>query len=150
MKKLMLIIDLVLLLQTGCSSSLQSPSAASKPTETPAPPLAESIEDILGYWQIGSGDVAVFFQFDESGDFRSAQRLVSNLQESPQQTGQFSLEGGILTISTSDESPYCAAQEGTYEVHLLEQGQISFSMIEDQCLIRNDYWMRSTLSPISP
>ena len=143
-------IALVLLLMSGCSTLAPSDTPTIAPTETPAPILATSADDIIGIWQLGFGDHAVFYQFDEDGTFQTAQRVVTNLQDSPQQLGQFTLEGGTLILVNSVESPYCAGQNGTYEVYLLEGGQISFLEREDPCTFRAEYWMRGSLEPLSP
>ena len=150
MKKSMMILMGLGLLLAGCSALAPSPTATPAPTETPVPVLATSAEDILGIWQLGSGDVAVFFQFAQDGTYQTAQRVVTNLQDSPQQMGQFSIEDGLLTLVTSDESPYCAGQSGTYEVHLLDQDQISLFHREDPCTIRSEYWVGSGIQRVSP
>ena len=139
-----------LLLLSACATSTPSPTPTPTPTETPAPVLATSADDIIGVWQFGSGDTAIFHQFDEDGTFRTAQRAVANLQDNPQQLGQFTLEDGTLTLVASDESPLCAGQNSAYEVHLLEGGQISFIQREDQCTIRAEYWMGDGLERLSP
>jgi hypothetical protein len=138
-----------LLFLSGCATFASSPTATPAPTEPPVPVLVTSVNDIIGVWQLGSGDHAVFFQFDVDGTFRTAQRVVSNLQDNPQQLGQFTLEEGLMTLINSDESPYCAGQNGTYEVYQSEQGQISFVQHEDPCFFRADYWMRGILDPLS-
>ena len=137
------------LILSGCATLAPSPTATPAPTETSVPVLAKSAADIIGIWQLGSGDLAVFFQFNEDGTYRTAQRVVTNLRDSPQQLGQFTLEGGLLTLATSDESPLCAGQTGTYEVRLLEQGRISFFLREDQCNLRAGSSYPS-LEPLSP
>jgi hypothetical protein len=139
-----------LLLLSGCDTFAPSPTATAAPTETPAPILATSADDIIGMWQFGSGDNAIFHQFDEDGTYRTAQRVLTNLQGSPQQLGEFTLEAGLLTLVTSDESPACAGQSGTYEVQLLEGGRISFILLEDQCTTRSGYWMGAGLESVSP
>ena len=139
-----------LMLLSGCGTATPDPTATPLPTETPAPILAMSADDIIGIWQLGIGDHATFFQFDEDGTYRGAQRVLTNLQDSQQQLGQFTLEAGLLTLVTSDESPLCAGQSGTYEVLLLEGGQISFTLKEDPCTIRTEYWMRGGWDPVSP
>ena len=139
-----------LLLLSGCATPAPSPTATLAPTETSVPVLATSVDDIIGIWQWGNGNHAVFFQFDEDGTYRTAQRVVTNLQDSTQQLGQFTLEGGLLTLVTSEESPLCAGQSGTYEVHLLEQGRISFFQHEDQCTIRTEKGGMVGLEPLSP
>ena len=151
MNKLMTaLMTLGLLLLSACATSTPSPTATPAPTETPTSVLATSVDDIIGVWQFGSGDTAIFHQFDEDGTYRTAQRVVTNLQDSPQQLGEFTLEGGSLILVASDDSPACAGQSGTYEVHLLEQDQISFLLQEDPCTMRTDYWMRGGWEPVSP
>ena len=151
MNKLMTaLMTLGLLLLSACATSTPPPTATPAPTETPTPVLATSVDDIIGIWQFGSGDTAIFHQFDKDGTYRTAQRVVTNLQDSPQQLGEFTLEGGSLILVASDESPACAGQSGTYEVQLLEGGRISFVLLEDQCATRSGYWMGAGLEPLSP
>jgi hypothetical protein len=140
---------LVLLLLTGCATLAPSPTTTPAPTETSVPTLATSDDDLIGIWQFGSGNFALFFQFDEDGTYRVAQRVVTNLQDSPNQLGQFMVEGGLLTLVTSDESVLCAGQTGTYEVHLLEQGRIDMVLQEDPCSLRAAA-IYSGLEPFSP
>ena len=125
-----------LLLMSGCATLAPSPTATAEPTETPMPVLATSINDVIGIWQLGSGNFALFFQFDEDGTYRVAQRIVTNLQDNPTQMGQFTLNEGLLTLVTSEESPLCAGQSGIYEVRLPEQGRIDFFLQEDPCTLR--------------
>ena len=120
------------------------PTATPAPTETPVPPLATSVDDVIGSWQWGTGGTILFFQFDEDGTYRQASRDVTNLQDNPQQLGQFMFEEGLLTLVSSDESPLCAGQSGTYEVRVLEQGQIGLFVREDECSLRGS----SNISPL--
>jgi hypothetical protein len=131
---------------TPTATPAPPPTATPAPTETPVPPLATSVDDVIGSWQWGTGGTIIFFQFDEDGTFVQARQDVTNLQDSPQQLGQFMFEGGLLTLVTSDESPLCAGQNGTYEVRLLEQGQIGLFLREDECSLRGS----STISPLVP
>ena len=128
---------------TACST------LASSPTVTSEPSLATSIEDVIGTWQLGSGPRSLFFQFNADGTYRMAQAAVSNLDDNPLHLGQFGLRDGLLTFTSSDDSPICAGQSGTYEVHLLEQGQIGLSLREDECGVRSGPNL-SPLEPISP
>lgn len=125
------------------------PTAAPAPTETPAPVLATSADDVIGAWQLGSGDLTVFFQFDGDGAFRTAQRVITNLQDSPQQFGQYTFEEGLLTLLPDEDSPLCPGQRGDFEVYLLEGGRISLIQGEDECALRvgSSY---SNLEPASP
>lgn len=150
MKKAIMILMGFGLLLSGCSAFTPSPTATPTPTETPVPVLATSAEDIIGVWQLGSGDFAIFFQFSEDGTYQTAQRVINNLQDNPQQLGKFSLEAGLLILVTSEESPYCAGQSGTYEVRLLDQDQISLFHREDPCTIRSEYWVGSGIQRVSP
>jgi len=49
------------LLLSGCSALAPSPTAPPAPTETPVPVLATSAENLIGVWQLGSGNFALFF-----------------------------------------------------------------------------------------
>ena len=141
-----------LLLLSGCTTLAPSPTATPAPTETPAPALATSADDVIGIWQaIGSyAGSSLFFQFDEDRTLRTAQRVVANLEDSPQMLGRFMLEGGLMTLVASDESPLCAGQSGAYEVRLLEQGRLGFSLREDQCGLRAHVWDGAIVEPLSP
>jgi hypothetical protein len=149
-KLIMLFMGLGLLFLLGCSTSAPSPTVTPSPTETPVPILATSVHEIIGVWQLGSGNHALYFEFNEDGTYRSAQRVVTNLQDSPQQLGQFAFEEGLLTFVTLDESPLCAGQTGTYDVLLLDQGRISLIQREDQCTIRTEKGGLIGLERLSP
>jgi hypothetical protein len=140
---------LVPLLLTGCATLAPSPTATPAPTETSVPILATSADDLIGIWQFGSGNFALFFQFEEDGNYKVAQRVATNLQDSPNQMGQFMVEGGLLTLVTSDESVLCAGDSGTYEVRLQEQGQIDLFLLEDSCSLRAAT-IYLGLEPLSP
>ena len=125
-----------LLFLSGCVTLSPSPTATPAPTDTPVPVLATSNDDIIGIWQLGSGTFSLFIQFNEDGTYRTAERVVTNLEDSPQDLGQFVLNAGLLTLNSSDESPLCEGRSGTFEVHLFEQGQIGLYLVEDQCVLR--------------
>lgn len=129
-------LSLGFLFLTGCVTLAPSPTATPEPIETPVLILATSVDDLIGIWQLGSGTFGLFFQFNEDGTYRVAQRVDTNLQDSPTQMGQFMLEGGLLTLVTGEESPLCASQTGTYVVHLMEQGRIDFVLQDDPCILR--------------
>ena len=141
-KTLTALMALGLLLLSGCATLAPSPTATHAPTDTPVPALATSADDVIGVWQrVGGYDgSSLFHQFDEDRTWRAAQRLVTNLEDSPQLLGRFTLEGGLITVVASDESPLCAGQSGTYEVRRLEQGRLGFSLVEDECGSRALVW----------
>ena len=120
---------------TSLLRSYKRPKAAA--AKTPAPALATRSDDVIGIWQwvAGFDGIPLFFQFDEDGTWRHAKRIVTNLEDSPVLIGSFMLEGGLMTIATSDESPLCAGQSGTYEARLLEQGRLDFSQRFDRISI---------------
>ena len=148
-KKITTLLVFGLIFLSACSTLASSPTVTSSPTETPEPSLATSKDDVIGTWQLGSGPRSIFFQFKADGTYRMAQATADNLNDNPLHLGQFVLEGGLLTFTSSDDSPICAGQSGTYEVRLLEQGQIGLSLIEDECSIRSGPNL-SPLDPISP
>ena len=104
--------------------------AGSQPTPTPVPPTpTPSIteEDLIGIWY-GYGPL----QFNEDGTYRNA-RAITWLETAPDDVGQFRLEGTTLTFISSNDSPNCRGQSGSYQVELTEQGQLQFVLIEDPC-----------------
>ena len=136
-----------LLLLSGCATRAPSP------TETPVPaPLAASADDVIGVWQEGDpdGSYSNFLQFGEDGTYRVSSGSLTNLEDGPQELGRFTLEGGLVTFVASDESLFCAGQSGTYEVRLLEQGRLSFSLREDPCSLRAVAGILSFVEPLSP
>jgi len=91
------------------------------------PKLASSTDDIAGTWQsnISSGD----FQLNEDGTWRS--QTGSGLVF----TGEFWFEGTQFFIQ---DSVGCDVGNpiGIYEVELLENGNLKFTVIEDECATR--------------
>jgi len=143
---------LELLLLSGCATRAPSPTETPAPSETPVPALATSAEDVIGIWQEGDrfSSYSNFLQFGEDGTYRVGSGTLTNLEDGPQELGQFTLEGGLVTFVASDESPLCAGQSGTYEVRLLEQGRLGFSLREDACSYRAVAGILSFVEPLSP
>ena len=127
----------------------EPPTATLAPTETPVPPLAMSVDDVIGRWSFGSGTTTQFFQFDEDGTFVMARGVATNLEDSPLYFGQFLFEEGLLTFMNSDDSAGCPGSNGTYEVRLLEQGRFALILVEDECSFRAGERF-SALVPLSP
>ena len=92
-----------------------------------------TVEDLTGIWEKMAA--SRYLQFNEDGTFRGASS-VTNLENAPSPLGQFRLEGTLLTFITSDESPDCAGQSGSYQVQLTEEGELQFVLEEDPCPVR--------------
>ena len=94
------------------------------------PKLASSAQDIAGTWQstISSGEV----QFNEDGTFRAQSAQGMDV------TFEFRFEGTRFFV-TDIPNGGCAqigAETGIYEVELLENGNLKFTAIEDECATR--------------
>ena len=87
-----------------------------------------TVEDFTGTWFLSSA--GLYVQFNEDGTFRAASS-VADLEDEPFDLGQFRLEGTLFTFTTSDESPLCAGQSGSYQVELTEEGELQFALEED-------------------
>ncbi len=115
-KKLATSIVIALFLLAGCAAS--------------GPKLASSAEDIAGTWQTNtySGEV----QINEDGTIRAEnpQSDVSN--------EEFWFEGTrfFLTGIGCTKEGY---ETGIYEIELLENGNLKFTTIEDDCVSRNRF-----------
>ncbi len=121
-----------LLLLSGCTP--QTPSITDK--------------DLIGTWKEQA--TPYYLQFNQDGTYSFAV-AIANLGDNPDfEVGQFRLEGELLTFVSSDESPDCASESGTYEVQLTEKGLLKFTLREDPCEIRANFYRRSTWQPVSP
>ncbi len=110
-------IAIALFLLAGCAAS--------------GPKLASSAEDIAGTWQskISIGEI----QYNEDGTWRS--QSGSGLVF----TGEFWFEG--TQFFTQNSVPCDVGNPiGIYEVELLENGNLKFIVIEDECLSRVNFF----------
>jgi len=110
-------IAIALFLLAGCAAS--------------GPKLASSAEDIPGTWKnnINSWEI----QFYEDGTWR--RELVD---DHAHDGAEFRFEGTRLILKTEQGGP-CPrgfAETGIYEVELLENGSLMFTVIEDECAER--------------
>lgn len=99
------------------------------------PSLASSAEDIVGSWRSNIG--ATEFHFQEDGTF-----LVTT--QGPVTQGEYWFEGTRLFL----EQPRCEdliAVVGIYEVQPLENGNLRFIAIEDECQTRVGYLVGRTI-----
>ncbi len=108
-------------------------------TPTPEPPtatpmevftLATSAEEIVGTWyESGS-----YIRFDEDGTFRQAFSL-DKLDNQPYAISSYRFEGTKMVTSEISVSgvPSCGNKIGSYEIRMLENGNIEIVTIQDQC-----------------
>jgi len=93
------------------------------------------VEDLIGIWRHPEGMV---LKLNEDGTYRLAE-IVARLETLPSELGRFELEGRTFTFITSNESPACTGQTGSYQVELTEQGKLRFvSLQDDPCQWRAD------------
>jgi hypothetical protein len=97
------------------------------------PASSSAADDLAGVWYYAG--VETYLQLNEDGRFSFAETQ-QELEAAPFDAGQFRLEGISLTFITNDDSELCAGQIGTYEVELIEAGQLRFELQEDPCLLR--------------
>ncbi len=120
MKKLVIaLFTAIFLVLVGCAAS--------------GPKLADSAEDIAGTWHSTTSTTEV--QINEDGTFRgrdtSGEGRISNFE--------FWFEGTQFFIQAA-VSCDVGNPIGIYEVELLENGNLKWTVIEDECLTRVNYY----------
>ena len=76
-------------------------------------------DELIGTWRT---DIPSFINFNEDGSY-SIGRTAEELESDPVDVGQFTLEGTVFTVISSEESLICAAGDrGTAEIELLDAG----------------------------
>ena len=96
--------------------------------------------DLIGTWDRPDDSIT----FYDDGTYRVGTPF-SDVDEITADSGQFQLEGSLLTYKTNDDSAYCAGQEGSYEVEMVAQDELLLTLREDDCLVRS----HSTMNPPS-
>ncbi len=112
-------VAIALFLLAGCAAS--------------GPKLANSAEDIAGTWHstTDSGEV----QFNEDGTFIFGPATANPF------AAEFRFEGTRLFLVAIAPGVPCVlqgAETGIYEVELLENGNLKFTAIEDECEVRKN------------
>jgi hypothetical protein len=120
-----------LLLLMGCGAPAATKPPAVAPTR--AFTLATSAEEILGTWVAGR----YYIRFDKDGTFRQAHAL-DELDSQPYTINSYQLEGTkMVTTEVSVVGvPTCGKKIGSYEIRLLENGNIRIVAIKDGCAPR--------------
>ena len=110
-------IAIALFLLAGCAAS--------------GPKLASSAEDIVGTWKSNTSSVEI--QFNEDGTTRYQFRDGHILN------AEFRFEGTRFFDIVSNRVNACVVlgvETGIYEIELLENGNLKFTVIEDECPVR--------------
>ena len=110
-------IAIALFLLAGCAAS--------------GPKLASSAEDIVGTWQSTTSSAEL--QFNEDGTSRL------QFEGGSIRNAEFRFEGTRFFDIDSTQGSACVvlgAETGIYEVELLENGNLKFTVIEDECPVR--------------
>jgi hypothetical protein len=126
---------LTTLLLVGCGAPAATPTPV-PPTAAPtqAFTLATSAVEIVGTWQrVKVGD-ARYRRFDEDGTFRTAYAL-DKLDSQPYAINPYQFDGTRMVATEISVSgvPSCGEKIGTYEIRLLESGNIRIVVLEDEC-----------------
>ncbi len=108
-----------LLLFTGCSAS-----------DNPRPGPVTDAQEILGTWE-KSGQ---YIRYNDDGTFLYSDSL-EGLGARPLATGEFWFEEGRYLQNEIEvrDIPPCGSTPGMYEVALLENGNLMFTEVEDEC-----------------
>jgi len=94
------------------------------------PKLASSAADIVGTWKSNTSSLEI--QFNEDGTVRAQSA------QGTDQTFEFRFEGTRFfhTDFPNGGCDQIGAATGIYEVELLENGNLKFTVIEDECVNR--------------
>ena len=108
-------------------------TATPSPIPSATPVQATSAKEILGLWH-GEGRDGMQFKFEEDGTCQQTQ-IRDSLDNNPNVTCEYKFEGDQLIFTTLEVRglPPCEEDIGIYEVHLLENGNIKFMVVEDSC-----------------
>jgi predicted dienelactone hydrolase len=108
---------------------------------TTAAPVAQvgtpvlSAEQIIGTWRYQSD--AFHFQFHADGTFRANQSRAGLDSDNPEDLGIFSVENGVLTLTSGETTRYCSPGDvGVYTIYLTEKEELALVLREDGCYMR--------------
>jgi hypothetical protein len=139
----------ILWFAVGCAATVATPEPPTPlpPTATsaPVPPAPTSvpatptpgitIEDLSGIWRAVDPTADGYIQLNLDGTYHRATAL-PYLDTSPLETGEFRIEGNLLTFITSNQSRSCAGQSGSHLVQLTGSDQIQMTPQDDPCQVR--------------
>jgi len=122
-KQIASVIAIALFLLVGCATS--GPKLLDSATS--GPKLLDSAEDIAGSWQ---STISSRIQFKEDGTIRRQSFGGTVVVD------EFRFEGTRLLFLGAGCNEIEVEKTGVYEVELLENGNLKFTVIEDECLTR--------------
>ncbi len=94
-----------------------------------------SFEDIAGIYKRGPGHSPIYFQFFEDGTWHASSNR-DLVEDRPQNIMETRFEGTTLFLKRTHG--YCGDDpDATYEIHLLENGNLQLIAIEDPCAHRS-------------
>lgn len=97
----------------------------------PAPIVAE---EIVGTWR---WHLMTFrFQFRTDGTFRASTDVGDLNSERPQDIGTYTVEDGLLYLTSSETSRYCPSQNAIYALSWSEDSMLQLTLQEDECEAR--------------
>ncbi len=97
-----------------------------------------TVDELVGTWIT---DEPAYVQFNGDGTY-SISFTIEGLANSPVEQGEYTLEGTLFTLISSEESGACVAGDrGRYEIEVLDQGpsgedRMRHVLVEDECSIR--------------
>ena len=98
------------------------------------PKLASSAEDIVGTWKSSTSSQEVQFNEDGTTRYQFSSGTIGN--------AEFRFEGTrFFDIASGHTCVQLGADTGIYEVELLENGNLKFTVIEDECPVRLNFYV---------
>lgn len=98
-----------------------------------SPPITP--EDIIGTWRWSSG--VFYFQFREDGTFRASKSIDDLNSDTPEDSGTYTVEDGILTFTSGELTRYCLANNiGIYAVTMQADETLDLVIQSDECVNR--------------
>jgi hypothetical protein len=122
------------------STTLPSTPTAPPPSATPRPPtptapepyaVVKEAQEIIGTWKFSESD---FTRFYEDGTMHDAYSL-AQLDDDPFAVNTYEFEEAKLILRELSVSgiPSCGGKVGTYEIRLLQSGNLQIVVIKDSC-----------------
>jgi len=119
---------------TATATAVMPTATPTEETPIAAPTYAfmqvTSAEEVIGTWFVGM----YYIRFDEAGTFRQAHAL-ETLDSQPYAISSYDFDGTKMVTQEISVSgvPSCGNQTGSYELRLLENGNLQILVIEDRC-----------------
>jgi hypothetical protein len=124
MRKFVAVMLAIGLLLVGCGA----------PDTPPKPGLVTEAEEIVGLWSAGGA----YIKFTEDGQQVTAW---TRDMKRPTAIGEYWLEGGQFFEKELEvhNAPSCGEMVGIYELQLLDNGNLLFTIVEDECESRAEF-----------